>query len=570
MPLLSYEGVEVDLPADLAGIRFEFTAGSLTIRCRNFTGDVVLSKRNDDSSSKTPSPTKKRTIDLSASDNDEEEVDAKRQRPNFLNEAEQTLLLAQLNGHDSSNNSQKSKSKGKKTKKQQGNDDVAVKDATEQANDSADSATTGKTGKKTPSKKSKKNASSAKVDAFFSPESKQSTSSKPTPDSTKKRSKTLKASPSKSIKEMMFGPPKPKPAAAVKWEMVEALGNAPLERWGTTATKISEERVVLYGGTDDDERTLGDLHVFDMNTHHWTTPLNCETITRTWHDAVYLSSKNLVLVFGGERNLNAEGELDLLSDIMVLDTECFLWYPPAVQGSPPSARSGHTCTAVGNEIVVFGGSRGRNRQSSVHILNSDDWNWKAVKVEGKPPSARTYHSAVAVGEDKVVYFGGNDSSKSFNDIHVLQKTEKKEGEVVWSWFCPSVVGLPPQARTGHSATVLNDGNIFIFGGWDPQRDDANAPTSVFNDAFLLDTKAWEWQAATYSDEGQADTSFRGRVGHGAVLDSNGRVHLFGGQSGSEQRLKDVCTLTISQVQDEKTKASRDVSAAPSILEANEV
>ncbi|KAK1946460.1 Acyl-CoA-binding domain-containing protein 4 [Phytophthora citrophthora] len=412
MPLLSYEGVEVDLPADLAGIRFEFTAGSLTIRCCNFTGDVVLSKRTlscnncfhstlnryahataagNESSSRTPSPTKKRTIDLSASDNDEEDVDAKRQRPNFLNEAEQTLLLAQLNSPDSLNSSQKAKSKGKKTKKQLETDDAAVMDDTEQANDSADSATTGKTGKKTPSKKSKKNASSAKVDAFFSPDSKQLTSLKPTPDSTKKRDKTPKASTSKSIKEMIFGPPKPKPAgalierfsprersityvddvvAAVKWEMVEALGDVPPERWGTTATKISEERVVLYGGTDDDERTLGDLHVFDMKTHRWSTPLNCETITRTWHDAVYLSSKNLVLVFGGERNSNAEGELDLLSDIMLLDTECFLWYPPAVQGSPPSARSGHTCTAIGNDIVVFGGSRGRNRQSSVHILNS--------------------------------------------------------------------------------------------------------------------------------------------------------------------------------------------------------
>ncbi|KAG1710333.1 hypothetical protein DVH05_017337 [Phytophthora capsici] len=431
----------------------------------------------------------------------------------------------------------------------------------EQANDSADSATTGKTGKKTPTKKSKKNA--AKVGTFFSPDSKQLTSTNPTPDSTKKRSKTPKTSTSKSIKEM-FGPPKPKPAAAVKWEMVETLGDAPIGRWGTTATKISEERVVLYGGTDDDERTLGDLHVFDMKTHRWTTPLNCETITRTWHDAVYLSSKNLVLVFGGERNSKVEGELDLLSDIMVLDTECFLWYPPAVQGSPPSARSGHTCTAIGNDIVVFGGSRGRNRQSSVHILNSDDWNWKAVKVEGKPPSSRTYHSAVAVGEDKIVYIGGNDSSESFNDVHVLQKVEKKEGEVAWSWLCPSVVGLPPQARTGHSATVLNDGNIFIFGGWDPQRNDATAPTSVFNDAFILDTKTWEWQPATYSDEGQVDTSLRGRVGHGAVVDGEGRVHVFGGQTGSEQRLKDVYTLTISQPLDEKTKAT------PSILETNAV
>ncbi|KAF4036789.1 Galactose oxidase central domain [Phytophthora infestans] len=557
MPLLSYEGVEVDLPANLAGIQFEFTAGSLTIHCCNFTGDVVLSKRNgQDLSSKGSSPSKKRTIDLSASDDDDDEADAKRQRPNFLNETEQTLLL----GLQSVSNQEEPKAKGQKTEVEevQAEPDAEEekKTATDRATDSADaleSTTTGETDKKTPPKKSKKRANNVKekVNVFFSPEPKQPTSRKPTPDSNKKRNKTPKSSPGKSIKDLMGGPPKPKPAAAAKWEMVEALGNAPPERWGHTATKISEERVVVYGGTDDDERTLGDLHVFDMKTHRWSTPLNCETITRTWHDAVYLPSKNLVLVFGGERNAAAEGEIDILSDIMVLDTECLLWYPPAIRGSPPSARSGHTCTAVGNEVVVFGGSGGRNRQSSVHILDCDDWNWKAAKVEGKPPSARTYHSAVAVGEDKIVYFGGNGASKSFNAVHVLQKMEKKASAAVWTWFHPCVVGVPPQERTGHSATLLNDGKILIFGGWDPQRDDATAATSVFSDVFLLDTNTWEWQPVTYADEGSADTALRGRVGHGAALDCIGNVHLFGGQNGAEQRLKDICTLTVSRRQEDK-------------------
>ncbi|POM68272.1 Rab9 effector protein, partial [Phytophthora palmivora] len=389
----------------------------------------------------------------------------------------------------------------------------------------------------------------------------QSTSRKATPDSNKKRNKTLKASPGKSIKDLMSGPSKAKPAVVATWEMVKALGNAPPGRWGHTATKISEERVVVYGGTDDEERTLGDLHVFDMKTHRWTTPLNCETIKRTWHDAVYLSSKNLVIVFGGERNSDIEGELDILSDIVVLDTECFLWYPPAICGSPPSGKSGHTCTALGDDVVVFGGSGGRNRQTSVHILDTNAWNWKVVKVEGKPPTARTYHSAVAVGDDKIVYFGGNASSKSFNDVHVLQKTKKNTGDAVWMWDHPIVTGLTPQERTGrHSATLLSDGMILIFGGWDPQHDDVSAPTKVFNDAFLLNTKTWEWQPANFADEG--DVMSRERVGHGAVLDYNGCVHVFGGQNGIENRVNDICTITISEKHDEKPKERKPEGQTP--------
>ncbi|POM61559.1 Rab9 effector protein, partial [Phytophthora palmivora] len=178
MPLVSFEGVKVDLPVNLAGIDFEFTAGSLTIHCRDFTGDIVLSKQP--SSRKPFSPSKKRTIDLSASDDDDDEADAKRLRTNFLNEAEQTLLLAQLNDSQS----QKVKSKEKKTEAEEGVDAGGVN---ETAN-SVDSTT----GKKTATRKGKKKAGSQKEsESFFSPEPKQSTSRKATPDSNKKRNKTL-------------------------------------------------------------------------------------------------------------------------------------------------------------------------------------------------------------------------------------------------------------------------------------------------------------------------------------------------------------------------------------------
>jgi hypothetical protein len=208
MPLLSYEGVEVELPADLVGIRFEFSAGTLKIRCQGFTGDVVLSKPAPEAA---PSPSKKRTIDLSASDDDdEEESDPKRARPNFLNEVEQTLLLAQLNG------SQRSEKPKGQTVKAEPESEEGKGEQPEESD-----PVTAKSSKKTPTKKaSKKKTGSAKgaVDAFFSPDSKQATSRKAAPDSNKKRNRTPKSraepSPGKSIKDLIGGPPKPKPAGA--------------------------------------------------------------------------------------------------------------------------------------------------------------------------------------------------------------------------------------------------------------------------------------------------------------------------------------------------------------------
>uniref|UniRef100_M4B5P8 RxLR effector candidate protein n=1 Tax=Hyaloperonospora arabidopsidis (strain Emoy2) TaxID=559515 RepID=M4B5P8_HYAAE len=95
------------------------------------------------------------------------------------------------------------------------------------------------------------------------------------------------------------------------------------------------------------------------------------------------------------------------------------------------------------------------RSNRTESAKHDDW--KAVQVEGKAPSGRTYHSAVAVDDNKIVYCGGNGSSNA-------------------------------QATT----TLLHDGCIFIFGGWDPQRDDPNTPTSVFNYSFIHSRWALGW------------------------------------------------------------------------------
>lgn len=366
------------------------------------------------------------------------------------------------------------------------------------------------------------------------------------------------------------------PTVRASWQTVTPQGAQPAERWGHTVTKISDDRVVVYGGANDAELTLGDLHVLDLKTQSWSQPLNCESIPRTWHDAVYLENKHLMLVFGGERML-APDQRDVLADIMVLDTECFLWYPPAVSGAGPKARydiaegnrllvldrvgmtdvllllpnasrSGHTCTIVGDDMVLFSGSQGRNRQSTVYVLDTNEWHWKNVKIEGKPPNPCTYHSAIAITGDRIVYFGGNDMDQCFNSVHVLQK--KPNAVDTWAWFHPCVTGTPPRARTGHSATLVGDAkaDIFICGGWDPQREDPEEQ-SVFQDAFLLHTTTWQWEAVPVNRPSDADASLLealpARVGHRVVADDTSKqLYFFGGQDVNEQRLDVIHSVTL--------------------------
>ncbi|CAN0202109.1 unnamed protein product, partial [Ectocarpus sp. 12 AP-2014] len=137
-------------------------------------------------------------------------------------------------------------------------------------------------------------------------------------------------------------------------------GVGPMGRWGHTATMISESTMMVLGGQADDDAhqaTLGDLYKFDFASESWSRPVNCDSIPRAWHSASFIKDKNLLVIFGGERTV--DGCPECLDDIMVLDTDIDLLYPPAISGKSPTARSGHSAAIIGTDLVVFGGVRGR-------------------------------------------------------------------------------------------------------------------------------------------------------------------------------------------------------------------
>jgi N-acetylneuraminic acid mutarotase len=180
---------------------------------------------------------------------------------------------------------------------------------------------------------------------------------------------------------------------------------------------------------------------------------------------------------------------------------------------------------------------------TVAVLNTSSWVWRQIKIQGSAPKPRSYPSATAVGTNRIVIFGGNNEKEAFSTVHVL---EKMEGDT-WQWTHPMVTGYGPCPRTGHSATLLSDGRtICIYGGWDPNEDNDDVndddSTTIFNDAFLLDTENWQWK--------KLDTSLAKRVGHDMVMqEKEGAVDTqliaFGGRIPNNQFTNDMEMFTAS-------------------------
>ncbi|XXG46576.1 hypothetical protein AAC387_Pa02g1386 [Persea americana] len=156
----------------------------------------------------------------------------------------------------------------------------------------------------------------------------------------------------------------------------------------------------------------------------------------------------------------------------------------------PGKRWGHTCNAIkgGRLLYVFGGYGKDNCQTNdVHVFDTFKQTWSKIMVKGNPPSPRDSHSCTTVGNNLYV-FGGTDGKSPLKDLHILDTSSN-------TWIVPSISGEGPEAREGHSA-ILVDKRLFIFGGCGKSYDE---PEEVyFNDLYILDTERFIWNRAITS------------------------------------------------------------------------
>ncbi|XP_054457579.1 kelch repeat-containing protein [Anoplopoma fimbria] len=203
-----------------------------------------------------------------------------------------------------------------------------------------------------------------------------------------------------------------------------------------------------------------------------------------------------------------------------LCTEDMSWFAAETlaEGPTPEARIGHTAVydPDSRRIFVFGGSKNKKWFNDVHILDTQSWKWTMVEAQGKvPPLA--YHSC-SMFRGELFVLGGvfpcpNPQPDGCSDLLYIFDPNLS------IWYQPIVTGDTPSPRSGHSACVMQERKIYVFGGWD---------TPVcYNDMYMLDLGLMEFSAVKTTGKAPSPRSW-----HGSAVLSDTKFLIHGGYNGN--------------------------------------
>jgi N-acetylneuraminic acid mutarotase len=278
----------------------------------------------------------------------------------------------------------------------------------------------------------------------------------------------------------------------------------------------TEPKLLLFGGTNGEDRFYADLWALDLGFLPLVTveaqaaakaadksiELNPEPSV-TWNEigtdasirppgraehTMVSTTDGRVIMFGGT---NDRAGQTAMSDMWQYDAKkgdgiwqeipspfnstsdicyCFPGESQCVgQKQWPFGKYGHSATAIGNEMLVFGGwSVGCGREETTDELWSFDtgvgsYQWMRMPPTSLRPVARTSHAAIVIGDALLIFGGWDAAAKSpLEDIWMFSPASQK-----WSLLrtTNSRAEPGPSARYGALLAPVA-GGMFLYSGSD--------------------------------------------------------------------------------------------------------
>jgi len=228
---------------------------------------------------------------------------------------------------------------------------------------------------------------------------------------------------------------------------------------GAVALKDGKS-VLVAGGADPAGAAVKTAGVFDTTTAKWTdqTPLGT---ARLLHTVTLLpGDAGLVLVTGGRGGPNGPA----LGTAELYDPAKKTWTPTT--GSLGTPRWGHSAVVLANgKVLIAGGSAVRAGQTTVALATAElfDPADQSFKPAAAMSDARTGHTAVVLQDGaKVLVCGGTVPVGTADDPALAFCELYDTAKGTWK-----VTGSLTHPRAGHTATALSASKVLVTGGIAP-------------------------------------------------------------------------------------------------------
>ncbi len=273
------------------------------------------------------------------------------------------------------------------------------------------------------------------------------------------------------------------------WSKISPIGESPTSRaWNSMVYDSTADRVLMFGGVDNEEGIRDDTWAYDPAARTWTRldPSGDVQSAHMGHAMVYDKQAERTIVFGGQ-----DADNYLWDETWAYDSAANTWTNLA-PASAPSARRGHCMTYDDQtgDVLLFGGEDATSRfLNDLWAYDFSENTWTCLEPKGDLPLARTL-AAMAFDSTRgvAVLFGGigiqGDFPASLSDTHAsLSDTwiySVKENQ----WTQLNTPTGSPEARS-YCGMVYDPerDSVIVCGGLDQP-----GGMQVFSDVWILKLK----------------------------------------------------------------------------------
>jgi hypothetical protein len=239
------------------------------------------------------------------------------------------------------------------------------------------------------------------------------------------------------------------------------VGNLRTARWGHTATRLQDGRVLIVGGQDRNNDVLKSAEIYDPATGAFT-PTGAMSITRVDAGAVLLTDGR-VLITGGIQY----DPLESLSSAEIYDPVAGVFEFAGYMNAPHFA---HTATALPDgRVLIAGGHYLTEQGGGVSPSELYDPTAGAFSLTGDLVVPRSLHSATLLNDGRVLIAGGQDGTGTFLASAELYSPISE------TFASTGGMGTP---RGTPRASLMQGGHVLVSGAGEGCA--APCPTAVFD------------------------------------------------------------------------------------------